>query len=197
MIILSDGHDRVAWGCKNKVKYPFMREHTEVVRLNNLVANLLTTGGIEVLRINADWMLATDLAGRTGGLPNSLLWKVRAINAICDKEKVEAAFEMHLNAMPQANTASGHEVLYTSDAGKMLAAELDKFLDAQWPSKDRNTRDEDGLYFLDKVRAPATIIEPFFLDSDTDTDLYLARPGDLARALADGIAAGLNRLGKP
>lgn len=197
MIILSDGHDEIFTGAKNKTKYPDLKEHFEIIKINDLVEKRLKDGAIDVMRLNADSLDPVRLAGHTGGLPNSLVWKVKTINALCDKGKVGAIFETHLNAMPSANTGRGHEVIYApgSAKGKILAEELDKTLDKYWPTKDRNVKTEEQLYLLNKTRAPAVIIEPFFIDSDLDVEIYLAKMDMLVIALAEGIVCGMNRLG--
>ena len=93
--------------------------------------------------------------------------------------------ELHLNASALHN-ASGCEVLYYSDAGKIVAQRIQAKLAAVF--KDRGIQRRTGLYMLKSTKPTAVMIESFFCDSSADCEL--AEKTDVARLIAEGIHGG-------
>ena len=93
--------------------------------------------------------------------------------------------ELHLNASALHN-ASGCEVLYISDAGKIVAQRIQDKLATVF--KDRGIAYRDNLYMLTKTEPVAVMVESFFCDSSADCEL--AEKTDVALLIAEGIHGG-------
>lgn len=76
----------------------------------------------------------------------------------------DIAIEFHFNASSNPSV-NGHEILYLSNRGKELAAQLDRCFDKHLDNRDRNTlhREEGrGYGFLKRGEYASLIVEPFF-----------------------------------
>lgn len=115
----------------------------------------------------------------------------RGLPSMINKHNPEAIVSFHCNAFNRQ--ASGSEVLYYrgSDAGKELAAQLQhQIVDSLWlPDrgiKPRGVEDRGG-YLLRYTKAPCVIIEPFFIDNDSDYEMARDNLGPLAAGISLGI----------
>ena len=93
--------------------------------------------------------------------------------------------ELHLNASALHN-ARGCEVLYYSDAGKIVAQRIQEKLSTVF--KDRGVQKRTGLYMLKSTKPTAVMVESFFCDSEEDCEL--AEKTDVALLIAEGIHGG-------
>lgn len=93
--------------------------------------------------------------------------------------------ELHLNASALHN-GRGCEVLYYSDAGKIVAQRIQDKLSTVF--KDRGIQRRTGLYMLKSTKPTAVMIESFFCDSSADCEL--AEKADVALLIAEGIHGG-------
>ena len=94
---------------------------------------------------------------------------------------------LHCNAF---NTkAGGTEVLYyhKSRKGKWLAVQFQEALLECFSLKDRGikpkTSEDRGGYLLKYTNAPCVILEPFFIDNNTEYDLGMEKMEDYANAI--------------
>ena len=93
--------------------------------------------------------------------------------------------ELHLNASALHN-ARGCEVLYYSDAGKIVAQRVQAKLATIF--KDRGVQRRTGLYMLNSTKPTAIMIESFFCDSSADCEQ--AEKTDVALLIAEGVHGG-------
>lgn len=100
----------------------------------------------------------------------------------------DAAVEFHLNSA--TGKATGTEMIYISQAGKLLAERLQKAAVEALKLPDRGIKTPwagRGQYFLTKTRMPAVIAESFFVDNDEDLRVGNARKEELALAYANAL----------
>lgn len=118
---------------------------------------------------------------------NGLEELVKEIN----KVEPSIVISFHCNAF---NTfVSGSEVLYysTSSKGKRLASLLLECIVDTLALRNRGLLprvEGRGSYIIKNVKAPAALIEPFFLDNDSDYKIALEKLDELATAIANSIA---------
>lgn len=100
--------------------------------------------------------------------------------------------------------ARGCEVVYTSEAGKAIAERICNEIHALgFPYHKGAYQDERGLAELRETNMPAVIIEPFFVSSQEDVNLYHeVGPERLGYAIVKGIKgqdvpAGSTTVAKP
>jgi N-acetylmuramoyl-L-alanine amidase len=99
---------------------------------------------------------------------------------------------IHLNS--NGATAVGIETLYTSEAGKALAAPIQTALLAATGDVDRGLKERDDLYVLNATNMPSVLVEAGFI-SHPPTEEKLRTPEYLtllARAIAEGITEYLD-----
>ena len=108
-------------------------------------------------------------------------YKVPKANAGC----YDLVAELHLNASVLHN-GRGCEVLYYSDAGKMVAQRIQDKLSTVF--KNRGIQRRTGLYMLKSTKPTAVMIESFFCDNSADCEL--AEKADVALLIAEGIHGG-------
>ena len=89
--------------------------------------------------------------------------------------------------------ATGSETLYyhTSKKGKKIASIFQKKIVAALQLKDRGIKgkssEERGGYVLKYTNAPCIILEPFFIDNDTDYETVIAKYTALIVACSDSV----------
>lgn len=110
-----------------------------------------------------------------------------------DINKLNPEFIISLHANAFNTTASGSEVLFAkgSSESKRLAGILQlNILDClKLPNRGiKDLYEEDrGGYLLYKTKAPCVIIEPFFIDNDSDFRIATDRVSELAKAILYSI----------
>ena len=98
---------------------------------------------------------------------------------------------LHCNAFN--TTASGTEVIYyhESQKGKQMAEILQDYLVSYLGLPDRGIKSSfdrsRGEYLLKHTKAPAVIVEPFFIDNDHDLYRALENIDGLAQAYVNAI----------
>ena len=119
-------------------------------------------------------------------LSNSLMYGVNEAN----EWGADYFISCHANSSNRTSSPVGCEVIYNScsQAGYSLAVNVDKQL-ALLGFRDRGAKaDVRGLCELRKTSAPAIIIEPFFISSSADCNLYQSIG---AEAIGNAIVKGL------
>lgn len=104
--------------------------------------------------------------------------------AMANQSKCDKFVSLHVNA----GGGVGSEVLYhgKSELGKTLAIQINNSIVRKCGYKDRGAKaDVRGLAELKYTDMPSVIVEPFFLDSQCDCNLYNAEK--LGKAIAEGI----------
>jgi len=116
-------------------------------------------------------------------LSDSLMYGINLAN----KEGVDRFISCHANCA-DSEQAHGCEVIYLSSAGKVLAESICKEISALGFYNRGAKPDERGLAELHKTDAVAVIIEPFFISSPSDVELYKQiGPEKLGYAIVKGI----------
>lgn len=99
----------------------------------------------------------------------------------------DLSVELHLNAFD--GTAHGCEVYYYSNDGKEFAVNVVNELGKMF--HNRGAMERKGLYWLNKTKATAILIESFFCDSKKDMDIADRYGLDaVGKAIAEGINGG-------
>jgi N-acetylmuramoyl-L-alanine amidase len=80
----------------------------------------------------------------------------------------------------------GTECWYLTQAA--LAERIASAISSVSGLKDRGSKLSDSLYFLNNTEAPAILIEVAFVNSRTDTDLYLEHFEQICRSIAETIS---------
>jgi N-acetylmuramoyl-L-alanine amidase len=108
-----------------------------------------------------------------------------------NKLKPDLVLSFHCNAFD--GRASGSETLYyhRSKKGKELAIGLLKTISSALGLRYRGAKpkraEERGGYLLKYTHAPCVILEPFFIDNDSDIAQGILRQDELARKLVKYI----------
>ena len=101
--------------------------------------------------------------------------------AIANKSNYDLVVQIHFNA----GGGTGTETLYKTEGGKKYAEQVTNQLGKMY--KQRGVKKRTDLYWLNKTKAPAILIECCFVDSKTDTDKYVANKAYTAKLIAQGI----------
>lgn len=151
------------------------------LRLGALITDELDRHGIQAVEFRV-------YEGKTYGAAVS--WLASQIKAT----GCEAAVELHFNSA--GADATGHEWLhwFASERGKSLASNIQSEMTKRIPElKSRGLKaiggaDERGAGFLRQTHCPAVIAEPFFGSNAADWAIAQAKQGEIAKAIAAGIA---------
>lgn len=177
-ILLTVGHSKL----KNKsitsadgTKFGGGNEYKYCKSLSKYVKNALEANGHEVDRIVCPERQFSKFA-------EEKTYKL----AIEHATSYDLVMELHLNAAG-TKTAEGCEVLYKSAKGKRYADNIQKQLAKVF--KDRGTKKRDDLYMLNKTKAVALILEPFFCTNPKEWKYAkkLKNKKKIAKLIANGI----------
>lgn len=103
---------------------------------------------------------------------------------IANSGKYDLIIELHLNSFD--GTATGSEVLYISNDGKVVAQRIQNKLKTIFD--DRKVKHRDNLYMLTKTKPVSVMIESFFCDNKTDCDKFdKLGKAEVARRLVEGV----------
>jgi N-acetylmuramoyl-L-alanine amidase len=105
-----------------------------------------------------------------------------------NRRNVDAHIAIHSNA----GGGRGGEVFYTSSSGKVLAADIYKYIVPLTPTSDRGIKPTDGLYEVTRTRAVAALIEIAFHDNREDAVFILNNMSAIAEAIVKGICDYFN-----
>lgn len=156
-------------------------------RYGALVIKKLQALGYEVINV-------TPPEGSCNTLSESLYYGIDKAN----NEKADLFLSCHVNANVTTNSPMGCEVVYNGNKQNSPVA-LNICLElARLGFKNRGAKvDVRGLAEIRSTHMPCYIIEPFFVDSRADVDLY-NKVGDegIANAIVKGVT-GKNILGTP
>ena len=90
--------------------------------------------------------------------------RMKALHAELDAWGSDVAVSFHFNA--SASRAQGHEVLYCSRMGRVLADRMNNLFNEYLPNRDRGikkkTKKDRGGGFLCRGRSVCILVEPFF-----------------------------------
>ncbi len=110
-----------------------------------------------------------------------------------DINALEPDFVVSLHCNAFNGKASGTEVLYyhRSQKGKVMAEVMQRHLVAHLKLPDRGikpkTSEDRGGYLLRYTKAPCIIVEPFFIDNDTDLQRVMDDLDGLVKAYIEAI----------
>jgi len=106
---------------------------------------------------------------------------------LVNQTKADIAVELHCNAFDE-NT-SGSEVLHftTSSEGALLATFINEEVCDVLGLRNRGIKPSDRELLLKKTTMPCVIVEPFFIDKDSDLRIGIKKMWSLAKAIAVGI----------
>ncbi|MCB0460341.1 MAG: N-acetylmuramoyl-L-alanine amidase [Flavobacteriaceae bacterium] len=147
-IALCIGHNSIAQGAKS----PFLG--TTEYLFNNRVAILVQQKleGVEIF--TRKWQ-------------NSYVKEITELSNRVNQKSFDLAFELHFNS--SMTGANGVEALYfhKSTKGKSLAESFCETIEMEYSSKNRGAKplsgtNQNGFGFVQKMKAPAIILEPFF-----------------------------------
>ncbi|MDE7435182.1 MAG: N-acetylmuramoyl-L-alanine amidase [Lachnospiraceae bacterium] len=169
------GHNpdgKAAYGAVGLIK-----ESTEVRRIKDEVIQLLRSAGHTVY----------DCTVSDGTSQNDVLQK---IVAKCNAHTVDLDVSIHLNAGAGDKTGNGKTTgaevyVYSGSSKAMDAANRVCKKIAALGYKNRGIKFRPELYVLNKTKAPAMLVECFFVDDADDVALYDA--AKMAKAIAEGI----------
>ncbi|WP_368658686.1 N-acetylmuramoyl-L-alanine amidase [Metabacillus halosaccharovorans] len=95
---------------------------------------------------------------------------------------------VHLNAANKTNDPRGVEVLYYSDGNRDIADKVSKAISKASGLKNRGAKKRTNLGFLKGTDKPAILIEVFFLDSNTDVEIYKAKFNEICKSIAESLS---------
>lgn len=165
-IAIRGGHNAGAPGAK-----AILDEVAEDRKYYKSVKNYLEAAGHTVIDVTPE---------RTSTSAEDLNYGVSKANA----EKVDLFLSCHINA----GGGKGCEVIYVSSKGKEYADKVVNAIASLGFTNRGAKLDSRGLYELKRTNMPAIIIEPFFLDTQSDVDLYNKVGFDeLGRVVAEAV----------
>jgi N-acetylmuramoyl-L-alanine amidase len=168
-IAIRGGHNYGVTGA-----HGILDEVTEDRKYYKAVAGYLRAAGHEVIDVTPE---------RTATSADDLNYGVSRAN----KAKVDLFISCHLNA----GGGKGCEALYhgSSTKGKDYAVKVSNAIAALGFANRGAKADVRGLYELKYTDMPAIIIEPLFVDSQTDVDVYKKVGFDrLAKVIAEAVS---------
>lgn len=142
------------------------RECDYAAKAGRLLANYLTTAGVEVRALQSD-----DLA------------------EVCYQSNLWGAdvfVSLHCNASI-AHNAQGTETLYKSFNGQRLAGFIQSQIIRSVNTIDRGSKERQNLYVLNATDAAAVLVEMAFIDHMDDLRLLDTQLDKIVRAIARGI----------
>ena len=95
---------------------------------------------------------------------------------------------VHFNAFKATSGPRGTEVLYVSQSGGTLAAQVAKAMADAGRLINRGGKKRTNLSFLNRTRKSAILIEVCFVDSKADAEAYNANFTAICQAIAKSIA---------
>lgn len=102
-----------------------------------------------------------------------------------NKKNYDLVVQIHFNAHKTTSSEMGTETLYSSSRGKVHAERITNKLGQMY--KQRGAKLRNDLYWLNKTKSAAVLIETCFVDSKADTDTYKLNKDVTARLIAEGI----------
>lgn len=105
-----------------------------------------------------------------------------------NSKNVDAHVAIHSNA----GGGRGGEVFYTSSSGRILAADIYKYIVPLTPTSDRGIKHTDRLYEVTRTRAVAALIEIAFHDNREDARFIINNMDAIAEAIVKGICDYFN-----
>jgi N-acetylmuramoyl-L-alanine amidase len=151
-VCISSGHGKHVGGASG-----ILDEVTEARRIVDRVANELAARGVTVYVFHDDVSTSqNENLNRIVSFHNS---KTRDID-----------ISTHLNASQETTKPMGTEVLYITQAE--LAGQMSRAIADAGGFIDRGAKKRKDLYFLNKTKMPAILLEICFVDSSADAELY-------------------------
>jgi len=95
---------------------------------------------------------------------------------------------VHFNAFQPTNAARGTEVLYVSQTGGKIAAQVSKAMADAGRLINRGAKKRTNLSFLNRTHKPSILLEVCFVDSKADAATYNAHFTAICRAIAESVA---------
>lgn len=99
-------------------------------------------------------------------------------------KKYDLNIELHLNASNNVE-AEGTETLYISDTGKKYADAICEKLSELW--KNRGSKKNTSLYFLNQTKATAVLLELFFCTNKEEWSKAQKNKRKMARLITEAI----------
>lgn len=174
-IVISSGHGKYIRGAAGDPVPPYLDEVDEARKVVEQVAIDLRGIGVETTTYHDDISTSqNENLNRIVDFHNS---KTRDLDV-----------SVHFNAYEQTSKPMGCEVLYVSQTGFTIAADVADRICIASGLIDRGAKKRTDLFFLNNTEEPAVLIETAFCDSLADADIYRAKFADICAAIAGGLA---------
>jgi N-acetylmuramoyl-L-alanine amidase len=170
-IAISSGHSHRDPGAVG-----VLRERTENVRVADRVAAILNTGssGHSAVVYHDN----TSTSSRQN-VNETAQWH--------NRQTRDRDVQIHFNAFKPTQAPRGTEMLYLSQAGRVIAARASAAVAQAGGFINRGAKMRTNLGFLNQTRMPAVLTEICFVDSAADVRLYQANFEAIVTALARAL----------
>lgn len=168
-IVISAGHGKHISGAVG-----FMNEFEENVRVVSKVTELLGALGVTA------YPFVDNVSARQDE-------NLQRIVAYHNSKVRDLDVSIHFNDYQDTNRAMGTECLYVTQ--DVLAQQVATAISNASGLPNRGPKQRTDLYFLNKTKEPAILIEVCFVDSTTDVELYREYFDQICEAIAQSIAA--------
>lgn len=170
-IVISSGH-----GLKVRGAVGFIDEVDEARAVVEKTATFLRDMGCKVHEFNDDTSTTQQ---------QNLETIVKYHNKHCPKGGLNIS--VHFNAYQKTTKEMGTECLYVSQ--ESLAKRVSMFIATAGKFIDRGPKHRTNLYFLNKTKEPAILIEVCFVDSEADVNLYTLYFDFICLSIAEAVVA--------
>jgi hypothetical protein len=168
-VVISSGHGKYVRGASGSPVPPELDEVDEARRVVERVAEYLRSAGVGVVTFH-------DNTSRDQNT------NLNTIVNYHNKQTRDLDVSVHFNATEGAH---GTEVLYVTQ--ESLAAKVSTSICAAGGFTNRGAKYHGDLFFLNKTKEPAILIETCFCDSTSDSNLYHAHFDAICLAIAESI----------
>lgn len=152
-VVISSGHSVNCQGMSDVIN-----EVNEAIRVTNRVYDIIKASGKSCYRYHDTARTSSQNLANIVNFHNQYSGGVDV--------------SVHFNACKHTNNAMGVEVCYCSQSTAGLASEMSSAIAKAGGLKNRGAKLRTGLYFLNKTKKPAILLEVCFGDSTTDCQLY-------------------------
>lgn len=172
-IAISAGHGKYIRGAAGSPRPPMLEEVDEARRVCTKVAEVMKDAGVTV---------------RGPFFDDTSTSQDQNLNAIVNWHNGQSRdldVSVHFNAYSSTSKPMGTETLYVTQ--QTLATTVSKKIAQAGAFINRGAKYRSDLFFLNKTRMPAILIEVCFCDSSADGDLYRRNFDAICTAIVEGM----------